>query len=422
MDEQFLHYIWKHQKFEPGKLKLACGKQMLVFNPGSHNQDSGPDFEEARIKIDNIEWAGQVELHINSSDWFHHRHQNDTAYDNVILHVVWNHDKEVKVNDEPLPTLELKEIINPLLVKKYKSYLHAPDEILCRNQLKDVSSISINNMLDRVLVERLEEKAERILLSLENNYNNWEETTYHVIAGNFGFSTNKDAFERLAKLLPFSSLKKVLQSPSQTEALLFGQAGFLEKETDDYQRSLKSEFTYLIKKFQLSESMMKAQWKFGKLRPANFPTVRLGQLASILSHQPQLFSLLTETESIKELKRKLQTPLSEYWQEHYDFGKARSSKSKAIGEKSFENILINTVAPLLAAYSKYVGDSKYMDRAIELLESIPKENNRITKKWDDPGLSPKTAFDSQALIQLFKSYCQKRKCLQCNIGVEILNK
>lgn len=422
MDEQFLHYIWKYQKFEPGKLTLSCGKQMRVFYPGNHNQDSGPDFEEARVKIDNIEWAGQVEIHINSSDWFHHKHQNETAYDNVILHVVWNYDKEVKINNEPLPTLELKKIISPFLVKKYKAHIHSPDEILCKSQFQAVSSLVRQSMLDRVLIERLEEKAERILQILKNKKNNWEETSYLALAGNFGFSTNKAAFERVAELLPFSSLKKVLQNQVQTEALLFGQAGFLETESDKYQQDLKSEFLYLRKKFQLPEGMVTAQWKFGKLRPPNFPTVRLAQLASLLSHHPQLFSILTETENINELKSDLQSPMSSYWQEHYDFGKARRRPSKAIGQKSFENILINTVAPLLAAYSRYISDQKYMDRALELLESIPPESNRITKKWDSPETTPKTAFDSQALIQLFKCYCQKRKCLQCNIGVEILNK
>lgn len=422
MDEQFLHYIWKYQKFDHAKLRLTNGDNLLVFFPGNHNQDSGPDFEEASIKINNIKWAGQVEIHINSSDWFHHNHQNDTAYDNVILHVVWSHDKEVKINDESVPTLELKEIINPLLIKKYKNHIHANDEILCSSQLSKVSLLTLKGMLDRVLVERLEEKAARVLEELKSTNNDWEETTYRTLARNFGFSTNKDAFDRLTKLLPFSKLKKTLQNEQQTEALLFGQAGFLADAKDEYQGKLKSEFEYLKIKFQLSDPMIKAQWKFGKLRPANFPTVRLAQLASLLSHQPQLFSNLTQTESITELKKKLQTPMGAYWQDQYDFGKARKHKSKAIGTSSFENILINTVAPLLAAYSRYLGEQKYMDKAIELLESLPTESNRITKKWDDPALAPKSAFDSQALIQLFKNYCQKRRCLQCNIGVEILNK
>lgn len=422
MDEQFLHYIWKYQKFDQNKLKLTEGQSLMVYCPGNHNQDSGPDFEEARIKIDAIEWAGQVEIHINSSDWNHHNHQHDPAYENVILHVVWNYDSEIHLNGEAIPTLELKSIIDPGLIEKYQKHIRSNQEILCSSQLPGVSPLTIRGMLDRVLVERLEEKASRILNDLQSRKNDWEEVTYRALASNFGFSTNKEAFIRLTELLPFSKLKKALQNEKSTEALLFGQAGFLNEAKDEYQDSLKSEFQFLQKKFQLPESMVKPQWKFGKLRPANFPPVRLAQLAAVLYNTPKLFTILTQTESIKTLKEHLRPPLSQYWQAHYDFGKERERATRQIGKSSFENILINTVAPLLAAYSKYTAGPTFMDRAVELLESSPTENNRITRKWSKIDVNAKTAIDSQAFIQLFKSYCQKRKCLQCNIGVEILNR
>ncbi|MEQ9302353.1 MAG: DUF2851 family protein, partial [Marinoscillum sp.] len=278
------------------------------------------------------------------------------------------------------------------------------------------------SMLDRVLVERLNEKSDRILAELKTIKDDWQEVTYRTITANFGFSTNKEAFVRLTEVLPLSRLKKVLHDSFKTEALMFGQAGFLEKIQDDYQRSLKTEFDFLSKKFQLLDPLVKAQWKFGKLRPANFPTVRLAQLSALLHHNPQLFSLLIHTEDLKELKKILSVSVSGYWQLHYDFKKESKRPIETMGANSFESLLINSVAPILSAYSKYTGEQKFMDRAVELLESLKPERNRFTKKWDNLIDTSKNAFDSQAQIQLFKNYCLKRRCLQCNIGVDILNK
>ena len=421
MDEQFLHFIWKYQKFANNTV-LTNGQELKVFYPGNHNHDSGPDFEEARIKIGFIEWAGQVEIHINSSDWIHHNHSSDKAYENVILHVVWNHDKEIVVNRETLPTLELKHLVNLSLVEKYRQHIKSVDEILCANQLKSILSLTVSSMLDRVLVERLNEKSDQILTYLKEVKNDWEQVTFKTLNTNFGFATNKEAFNRLTEVLPFSVLKKALQNITTTEALIFGQAGFLEEVQDEYQQKLNEEFSFHQKKFNLIAPLSKVQWKFGKLRPANFPTVRLAQLASLFHHHPQLFSTLIHTENPKELKKKLLVPVSDYWRNHYDFNKKKKRTMETMGASSFNGLLINTVAPLLAAYSRYTDEQKYMDRAIELLESLDPESNRFTKKWDGLIESSKTAFDSQAQIQLYKQYCLKRRCLKCNIGVEILNK
>lgn len=422
MDEQFLHYIWKYQKLDSTHPKLTEGQQLKVFYQGNHNHDSGPDFEEARIKIDNIEWAGQIEIHINSSDWIHHNHQHDPAYETVILHVVWNHDKEIYIQGEALPVLELKHQVNLLLIEKYQNHLKSTAEILCESQIVHLSPLIIRGMLDRVLIERLSEKSEQILSILGNSANDWEQITFRTIASNFGFSTNKESFTRLAELLPYKKLKKALQSIKSSEALIFGQSGFLVDSDNAYQVELKTEFDFLSSKYQLDAPLSKAHWKYGKLRPANFPTVRLAQLSALLHHQPQLFNFLVKTDSISELKKKLLVKVGEYWQHHYDFGKQRNAPSLTMGKTSFENILINSVAPILAAYSKYSGSQMFMDRAIEILESIAAENNRITKKWDVLGINAKSAFDSQALIQLYKNYCLKRRCLHCNFGVAILNK
>lgn len=422
MDEQFLHYIWKYQKFNFCDLILTDGQNLNVFYPGNHNHDSGPDFEESRIKIGTIEWAGKVEIHINSSDWLYHNHEKDPAYNSVILHVVWNHDKDIHIEGQKIPTLELKGIVDPYLINGYKTYITSTDEILCGSQISSVSSLKVVSMLDRALIERLGDKSDEILAILRSNTNDWQQITYRTLAANFGFSTNKESFIRLTELLPFETLKKVLQNQKSTEAMLFGQSGFLEDAEDEYQRELKVEHTFLRQKFQLKEPLNKALWKYGKLRPANFPSVRLSQLAILLHNQPQLFSFIIATESIERMKEKLLINVSEYWQAHYDFGKPRKKSTSTMGDASFDNLMINSIAPILAAYSRYTGDQKYMDRAIAILESTAAEYNRITKKWAPLGIKSKTAFDSQALIQLHKNYCQKRRCLQCNIGVEILNK
>lgn len=422
MDEQFLHYIWKYQKFNPSDLTLTDNQNLKVFSPGNHNHDSGPDFEEARLKIGSIEWAGKVEIHINSSDWLNHNHEKDPAYNSVILHVVWNHNKDIHIEGQKIPTLELKGIVDPYLINGYKTYITSTDEILCGSQIGSVSSLKVVSMLDRALIERLGDKSDEILAILRSNTNDWQQITYRTLAANFGFSTNKESFIRLTELLPFETLKKVLQNQKSTEAMLFGQSGFLEDAEDEYQRELKVEHTFLRQKFQLKEPLNKTLWKYGKLRPANFPSVRLSQLAILLHNQPQLFSFIIATESIERMKEKLLINVSEYWQAHYDFGKPRKKSTSTMGDGSFDNLMINSVAPLLAAYSRYTGDQKYMDRAIAILESTAAEFNRITKKWAPFGIKSKTAFDSQALIQLHKNYCQKRRCLQCNIGVEILNK
>ena len=422
MDEQFLHYIWKYQKFKQGDLHLSNGQTLKVFYPGNHNHDSGPDFEEARIKIDTIEWAGQVEIHIKSSDWLYHNHQHDEAYKSVILHVVWNHDRDIAIQTETIPTLELKKLVDPTLTEKYLFHIKSAEEILCANQIGKLPSLRVYSMLDRVAIERLDEKSSQILNRLSKTTNDWEQVTYETIAANFGFSTNKVAFILLTEIMPFSMLKKALQDQQMTEALLFGQSGFLGNPVDEYHVVLKNEYDFLAKKFKLKDPLKKVQWKHSKLRPANFPSVRLAQLSSLLHNQPQLFAFLTKSEKIAEIKDKLLVNVSDYWQQHYDFGKSRKKPTMQMGASSFENLLVNSVAPLLAAYAKYSDEQKYMDRALAILESVSAENNRITKKWDQLGIKSKSAFDSQALIQLHKSYCLKRRCLHCNIGVEILNK
>ena len=420
MDEYFLHYIWKHQKFTSNHLKLKDDQTLLVFQQGYHNQDSGPDFEEARIKIGAIEWVGSIEIHIKSSDWINHQHSSNTAYHNVVLHVVWEHDQEIVVNGDVLPTLELKNIVNPELVLKYKNYLSSKSTFICETQISAAPKITYHTMLSRVMVERLEEKAEKVLQSLRENKNNWEETTYKTLAQNFGFSTNKTAFEKLAQRLPFEILKKHLHDELKTQALVFGQAGFLEDPQDDYQSRLKQEYEFLKTKFDLHAPLSRSEWKFGKMRPANFPSVRLAQFASVLLNNPNLFSKVVSITKPKNLIEELSFEYHAYWKTHYDFGKKKKLLAKKPGSSTLDGILINTITPILAAYSKHVDDQKYIDNALAILESLKSETNRYTKDWIKLGLKPSSAFESQAQIQLIKNYCAKRRCLACNIGVYLL--
>ena len=421
MDEYFLHYIWKHQKFTSRKLKLTDGQPLVVFSQGFHNQNSGPDFEEGRLKIAEMEWAGSIEIHVYSSDWHRHNHSDNKAYENVVLHVVWSHDKDIQVNGSVIPTLELKNRVDHALITKYEKYLHTEERIICGPQLNNVPDITFNGMLDRVLVERLELKASEILTDLKKHQNNWENATYQVLAKNFGFSTNKSAFGKLAQKLPFELLRKNLQNLFKTEALLFGQAGFLGEAHDDYQKKLQVEFRFLSSKFDLKEPMDKVEWKLGKMRPANFPTIRLAQFASLLHHNPNLFSNIISIENPKDLIHSLAFKHNAYWESYYDFGKKRKSRATGLGKLSLDYLIINSASPILAAYSKYTGNQLFMDRAVLLLESVAPEMNRYTKEWVKLDRKATSAFESQAQIQLIKHYCDKRKCLDCNIGVQLLS-
>ncbi len=421
MDEQFLHYIWIFQKLN-GKPKTTCGQEVSVINQGNHNQNSGPDFEDARIKISDIEWAGKIEIHINSSDWHAHNHHLDKAYKSVILHVVWNHDKEVLLDGSPIPTLELKHLINQDEYEKYHVFINQKKEILCQDQLPDISTLSFTNLLDRMMVERLKQKAVEIFELVELKNADWEEVTYLSLARNFGFSVNKEPFFNMASSLPHKVISKNIGNGQAVEALIFGQAGFLEDETESYQRDLTSEYKFLKRKFQLQGKMTKAMWKFGRMRPSNFPTVRLAQFAALIQQSDRLFSKLIEINDPGQVLAQFEFDVSDYWIHHYDFGKIRKKKGGSMGRASINVIIINTITPLLAAYSTYTDNRSFMDKAIRLLEVLPAESNSITKKWTAVDREPKSAFDSQSLIGLYKNYCSKRKCLNCSIGVEILGR
>lgn len=421
MDERFLHHIWKFQKLT-GKLRTTDDQELIVLKQGNHNHNSGPDFEEARIKIGALEWAGKVEIHINSSDWNAHNHQNDKAYESVILHVVWKHDKDIYIKNEPIPTLEICQLVEQSEYEKYLSFINQSRDIPCQDHLSSVSSLTFTGQQDRMMIERLEQKSIEILKLIESQNADWESVTYLSLAKNFGFSVNKEPFLEMAYSLPFKVISKNIESTTSVEALVLGQAGFLTAEGDSYQEELRKEYSFLKNKYKLTKRLEKEMWKFGRMRPSNFPTVRLAQFAALLRKNKHLFSTLIELDDPRNVAKELEFSVSNYWDLHYDFGKERKGRSGNVGASTIDNLLINTIAPLLAAYSTYKGDQSYMDRAIKILEMVPAESNQITKKWVAVKKQPKNAFDSQSLIGLYKNYCTKKRCLECNIGLEILGR
>lgn len=423
MTEAFIHYLWQFQQFNKSLLRTTNNESIKILKIGILNTDAGPDFSQARIQIEEIEWAGNIEIHIKSSDWNIHNHQYDGAYNNVILHVVWEHDKPILRKDgSEIPTLELRSITDASLLNKYQTLLTNKSVIPCASQFKNASDLARIATLDKALAKRLIQKSKIVEELLEENQGDWEETAYQLLAKNFGFKINSEAFLRLAQNLPLKLLQKHRDNLTQIEAILFGQSGLLT-EVDDYSKKLVQEYDFFAAKFSLKAQMLNMhEWKLLRTRPANFPTIRIAQLAKLITLQKSFFSLFTQTESIEDLRKTLQIKQSEYWLEHYHFDKKIERKSKGLGKDSIDNLLINTVIPLLACYSQKMDNQAYMDRAIAFLESFPPESNHIIDMWKNLGLEIKSAFDAQASIELYNNFCSQKKCLQCNIGVEILKK
>ncbi|MEJ0033162.1 MAG: DUF2851 family protein [Bacteroidota bacterium] len=403
MQELFLHYIWQFQYFDKTNLVTTQGETLQVIRPGIHNTDAGPDFSEAKVRIGLMSWAGNVEIHIASSEWEVHRHHLDKAYDSVVLHVVWNDDKPVTLEDGSLlPTLVLKGKIDPQLLTRYRKLMGTSFVIPCARQFARIPNIIRLSMIDRVLVERLEEKSDTVMELLEYNNNDWDETTYQLLAKNFGFKVNSQPFFQLAKGVPYKYLGRHANNPKQVEAMLFGQAGFLDQPVNDpNHRLLRREYKMLATKYGLPKSKLNAsQWKFLRLRPANFPTVRLKQFCALICEQKNLFSRIIEIDNYKAAYQLFE--------------------SGSVGASSIDNIIINSVTPILVAYGRRQSDTSFLERAQKILEKVPPENNRILRSWDALGMDVKNAFDSQAVIQLFNSYCVPRRCLDCAIGASLL--
>lgn len=425
MTEAFLHYIWQFQYFDKTDLVTTSGESVSVFSTGHRNPHSGPDFFQARIRLDQIEWIGSVEIHIFSSGWMDHHHNTDPAYDNVVLHVVWKNDLEIRRMDGSLiPTIELRGRINDGMVLQYARLMHNPETVPCSGLLSGVKEITRYAMLDRALTERLEIKGASVLRRLARNNNDWEETAYQTVMKNFGFMVNGDPFLQLAQALPFRVLMRHADKITQVEALLFGQAGFLQDDVavDPYYHTLRREYRMLAQKYGLHERRInRAQWRFLRLRPANFPTLRIAQSAALLSARHNFFSHLIGCRSAGELRAFFNVGQSPYWLTHYHFFKTQASSVSQLGDASIDNIIINSVVPLMVAYGKSRSEDLHVERAIAILQQLDQESNMITRYWKALGVQVQNAFDSQALVQLNNEYCLRRRCLDCKIGASLVN-
>lgn len=423
MREDFLHFVWRLRRFRLTELKTTTGQVLEIIHPGLHNHHAGPDFLDARIRIDGTLWAGNVEMHLRSSEWHAHKHQEDPNYNNVILHVVLEEDVVIRHQDgEPIPCLDLRNYLPVGLAKQYLRLLHSEQWVPCQQQLYTVPEITFNLWLDRLLVERLEERTLALEERLDRNGGDWEETFYQSLAWGFGLKVNADPFLMLAESLPLKTLLRHKNSLPQMEALLFGQAGLLEEDfTDDYPQQLQKEYQFLKQKYQL-QPLSTNHWKFMRMRPANFPSVRIAQWATLLFRTGQLFSKMLVAKNLREIENAFVVELSNYWQTHFRFDKASKKSTKTLGKARIHLLVINIIAPFIFLYGKKRGADIYQERALSLMEAVPAEHNHILSEWKALGIDAKQAGQSQALLQLKNSYCNEKRCLDCAIGCSILKR
>jgi len=420
MTEDLLHYIWRFQRYK-GDLFTTDGKELEIKSAGIYNTNAGPDFFGAKIRIGDTLWAGNVEVHLHSSDWFAHKHHLDKAYDNIILHVVYEHDKPVMdKNGNAVQTLELKKYIDRELEEAYHRFIKNKDWIPCVGSIAGVDEFIVSSWLENVSFERLQTKVEDIFRKLDLYKNNWEQVFYETIARNFGFNLYAEPFEMLAKSLPLSYIAKHKNNLFQVEALLFGQAGFLEGSfKDEYPNKLKTEYDYLAKKFDL-HPVDKHLWKFLRNRPNNFPTVRIAQFAFLLHKSSALLSKILECNSIGQLQQLFDFSCSDYWKNHYTFDVLSPYATKKPGKSTINLLLINTIVPFVFAYGKQKDDTAGIEKSMDYLDALPAEKNFITGNFKKCGVNANNARQSQAMIQLYKYYCSNKLCLQCSIGDQIL--
>ncbi|HLO61313.1 MAG TPA: DUF2851 family protein [Bacteroidales bacterium] len=422
MTEDFLHFIWKYGLFDRDSMISDTGENVSVTVLGEHNADAGPDFLNARVKIGDTIWAGNVEIHLRSSDWNLHKHKTDKAYDNVVLHVVHHYDQPVaRSTNEPVPTVILK--FDERLYDNYCSLLNQKKTVLCQDKIRAVDPLIIDVWLNSLVIERLQQKTEYLSSLMMQLKNNWEEVFYINLARSFGFGLNSLPFELMARSLPLTYLLRHRDNALQCEALILGQAGFLEEAVlfSDYYSQLRNEYIHLKKKFNL-KPIEKHMWKFLRLRPVNFPTIRLAQFANLIHNTENLFSAFMSCTRVDEICNLLHARASIFWDTHYSFDTLSRKQEKNLGAEAANTIIINALMPFLFIYGKQTGRDEIKERAVTWLMQMPAENNRITGRWEDSGVRASSAFYSQGLIQLSNSYCAKKRCLACSIGIQVVKK
>jgi len=421
MTEEFLSFLWKYQLYSAEKL-FVDGERIEIVQPGEHNHHAGPDFFNSKIKIGNTIWAGNVEIHLKASDWYRHGHDKNAAFDNVVLHIVFE-------NDQPIYTSKGRHVATVKLefdskhLSNYDSLTINKKWIPCVDYLPVIDPIIITSMLSKMGIERLEYRTDQIIDNLDKTINDWDESFYWQIARSYGFHVNSQPFEALARSVPYHIVKKHSHNQTQLEAIFFGQAGFLldDYSNDEYYNKLRKEYDFLKVKYNL-QPVETHIWKFMRLRPGNFPTIRIAQFIGLLSRNTSIFSSLLDAKDLESLYILLSADVSEYWRSHYTFGNMSRSVTKTLGRDSAKILIINTIAPFYFIYGKKLGLVHFEDKAMQILEDIEAEDNSIIKDWKQHGIKPKSAFDSQALLHLKNEYCDKKRCLDCGIGIKIISK
>lgn len=420
MKEDFLHYLWKFKKFDALNLKTFNGEEITIINVGQYLKLAGPDFFNAQIAIGNQKWAGNVEIHLKSSDWYVHHHERDEAYENVILHVVWEHDTEIfRKNNTEIPVLELKKYVDADTISNYQSLTSPKSWIFCEKQLAAIPQFVLKNWQERLFFERLERKSNPVFELLKQTNQDWEAVLFCLLAKNFGLNTNGETFLKIAQSIPFSIVRKESFEVENLEALLLGTAGLLDLDKEDnYFKDLKFRYFYLLHKYQLEKTIVEPV-QFFKHRPDNFPTIRLSQLANLYHCQQNLFSKISTATSIEIIYKTFNVSASNYWLNHYQFDKESPKKEKKISKAFIDLVIINTIIPLQFAYAKSQG-KEISEELISLLDGVAPEKNSIMDKFSSFGIKSRSAFDSQSLLQLKNEYCNNSRCLECAVGMELL--
>lgn len=420
MREEFLHHLWMYKKFQISDLQCTSGKSVQIIQVGQYTQQAGPDFFNAQIIIDNQKWAGNVEIHLKSSDWYVHHHEQDSAYDNVILHVVWEHDVEIyREDNNVIATLELRKYVPKATLESYERLMVPKRWIFCENDIATIDPFVLKNWQERLFFERMERKLLQVDILLKSMNNDWEATFFVMLAKSFGLNSNGGTFLQMAQSIPFSVLLKERYDVDNLIALFFGRVGFLNHPKEEvYYEDLKKQFEYICHKYQLEECII-AEPSFFKHRPDNFPTIRLAQLAQLYHLQQNLFSSIIASDSINLIEKILTLNVPEYWETHYQFDKVSPKKRKPLSKSFIELQIINTIVPLKFAYAKSQG-KEISDEIIEIMAQLTAENNSTILKFSEYGIKVENAFESQALLQLKNEYCDRKRCLECAIGIALL--
>lgn len=423
MKEAVLHYLWKFKKLKRQHFYSVDKQSIEIIHPGYHNTNAGPDFLNAKIRINGLEWNGHVEIHVNSSEWEKHRHQFDQAYNNVILHIVHTCDQAVFTHSGiELIQAEIKDLLNETDIISALAFTETKNEIACLKQLNHVDPITIRLQKERAFFSRLEQRYEKTKLLLNKTKNDWEQVFYQLLARAFGTNINQYAFERLTEIIPLSLLQKEGYSSNRTEAILFHYSGLLKNKTSEYASELQALAKQVSLKYPI-EPLLPQEWKFSTMHANNFPTIRLAQFADLIYHQKNMFSRILDARTISQLNEVFTGKAPAYWDNHYQFEKpAKNIAIKNITINFGHHLIINAVIPSLFAYGKYSQNQELIERCIELMESVPAELNKTVDVYKKAGVSVNSAFDSQSLIELKNNFCLQKKCLTCGIGSNIINK